>query len=139
MVLDVEGKKATIYRLPVAPAATPRQLELVAAARKRAGAGTAATGPGAEDLGEMFLEGFAVTGSRRVRGSDGTAAEQAGVTEVWFSPELKVELSVISQETRSVTRSTRLTNIVPGEPDPALFQAPADYQVQQGPRPEAGK
>ena len=87
----------------------------------------------------MIMEGFAVTGSRRIHATEAGAAQdkaQKAVTETWFSPELKVELRSTTQVAQSVTRTTRLTGIVPGEPDPALFQVPAGYAVQENSQPK---
>ena len=85
----------------------------------------------------MTIEGFAVTGSRRTHANEASDAKdklQKAVTESWFSPELKVELLSTAQVAQSATQTTRLMYIVPGEPDPALFQAPADYDVQESSR-----
>jgi hypothetical protein len=132
IVLDVAAKKAVIFHLPSAPAVTARKLNLATAAQTgRQGAGHLNV-PGTEDLGAMMIEGFAVTGSRCTRATEAGAAKGTSpniVTESWFSPELKVELLVTTQESQSVSRTTRLTRITPGEPDPALFQAPADYTL----------
>ncbi|HEY1526275.1 MAG TPA: hypothetical protein VGH51_08565 [Candidatus Angelobacter sp.] len=132
IVLDVAAKTATIFHLPSAPAVTARKLNLATAAQTgRQGAGHLNV-PGSEDLGAMMIEGFAVTGSRRTRATEAGDAKGTSpniVTETWFSPDLKVELLVTTQDLQSVSRTTRLTRIMPGEPDPALFQAPADYTV----------
>lgn len=128
IVLDVAAKTATIFHLPSAPAVTARKLNLATAAQT----GRHLNVPGSEDLGAMMIEGFAVTGSRRTRATEAVAAKGTSpniVTETWFSSDLKVELLVTTRDLQSVSRTTRLTRITPGEPDPALFQAPADYTV----------
>jgi hypothetical protein len=81
----------------------------------------------------MTMEGFNVTGTRSTRPAEAGAARdkaQIAITESWFSSDLKVELLSITQLPQAVAQSTRLINIVPGAPDPKLFQAPADYAVQ---------
>lgn len=135
IVLDVAAKKATIFHLPSAPSAGARELKLAASAQTAGRPdGGRSTVSGSQDLGAMIMEGFAVTGSRRIHANEAGAAQdkaQTAVTESWFSPELKVELLATTQLAQSVTRTTRLTRIVPGEPDPALFQVPAGYAVQE--------
>lgn len=134
IVLDVAAKKATIFHLPSPSAVTARDLKLVKAAQTAGqGGGTSAT----ENLGAMTIEGFAVTGSRRAHANEASVAKDrfhSAVTESWFSPELKIELLATTQAAQSTTRTTRLMNIVPGEPDPALFQSPADYATQESSR-----
>jgi hypothetical protein len=133
IVLNVEAKTAAVFHLPPASAASGRDLKLAAAAQaaRTGGAGRAATA-GAEDLGAMMIEGFSVAGSRRTNAAEAGAGKDKVVTESWFSPELKVEL-LSTQVSQSLSRTTRLVNIAPGEPDPALFQVPADYAVQENP------
>ena len=136
IVLNVEAKTAMIYHLPPAPALSEKQLKLIVAAqaaqaRKNGLARSESGSP--EDLGTMTLEGFSVTGTRSAHPAKaGTTADKAqtAFTESWFSSELKVELLSITQLPQALTDTTRLINIVPGEPDPSLFQAPADYTVQ---------
>jgi hypothetical protein len=126
IVLDRAAQTAGVSHLP--PAGNVK-LAAVQAARP-SGAGRTATA-GTEDLGGMMMEGFSVTGTRRTRPAEaGAAPDKTAVTESWFSPELKVELLAMTRVSRSTTRTTRLTNIVPGEPDPSLFQIPAGYAVR---------
>lgn len=134
-VLNVEAKTATIFHLPAAPPLSEKQLKLIAAAQtvqvhKNGLARSASDAP--EDLGTMTLEGFSVTGTRSAHPAKAgtTDKTQTAFTESWFSPELRVELLSITQLPQALTENTRLINIVPGEPAPALFQAPADYKVQ---------
>jgi hypothetical protein len=132
MFLDVAAKSATIFHLPSAPVVTASKLNLAAAA-KAGRAGAQLTPPGSEKLGAVMMEGFAVTGTRRTGGSPPGVAKDLlpnSMTESWFSRELKVDLLVIRQGPHSTNRATRLTNITPGEPDPTVFQAPADYTVR---------
>lgn len=138
IVLNVEAKTATIFHLHLPPASTPsaKQLKLVAAAQAtqaRKSGLARSTSDGPEDLGTMTLEGFNVTGTRSAHPAKASTASdktQTAFTESWFSPELKIELLSITQLPQALTDTTRLINIAPGEPDPALFQAPADYTVQ---------
>jgi len=45
---------------------------------------------------------------------------------------------VRNSDPRSRTTTTQLTNIIQSEPDPALFQAPADYKVTRAGRGSGG-
>ena len=132
MVLDVATKSATVFHLPAAPAVTASKLNLAAATQAGRASARQLTPPGLESLGAMMMEGFAVTGTRRAGAAEAAKGSlQKVVTESWFSLELKVELLVTRQGPQSASRTTRLTNITPGEPDPTVFQVPADYAVRE--------
>lgn len=131
ILLDVAAKDATIFHLPAAPAVSASKLSLATAAQTNRGNVKQLAPPGTEDLGSMMMEGFSVTGTRRTQASKAKASNSSSqsYTETWFSPELKVELQSTMQ-TGKFTRTARLTQIAPGEPDPNLFQIPADYAVR---------
>jgi len=144
IVLNVEAKTATIYHLHLPPpsALSAKQLKLIAAAQAaqphKNGLARSVSGD-PEDLGTMTLEGFSVTGTRSAHPAKaGTAGDktQTAFTESWFSSELKVELLSITQLPQALTETTRLINIAPGEPDATLFQAPANYTVQDNSQPK---
>lgn len=48
---------------------------------------------------------------------------------MWNSPELKIMLLSTRHDPRSGDDTTKLENLSRAEPDPALFQPPADYQI----------
>lgn len=80
------------------------------------------TGPQAQSLGMKTIEGLAVYGSVRNVLPDGSTAES------WWSPALNISLQ--SKNTRLGTEyTTQITNILRAEPDPSLFQVPADYSI----------
>jgi hypothetical protein len=131
MVLDVTAQTASVSHLPPAPAASVNNMKLAATQATLQSGSKRNVPAAAEDLGAMMMEGFSVTGSRRTRPSEAGAAQgKTAVIESWFSPELKIELLATTQLSQSVTRTTRLTNIVPGEPDLSLFQIPVGYAVR---------
>jgi hypothetical protein len=131
IVLDRAAQTAGVSHLPPAPAVPAGNVKLAAVQAARPSGVGRATTAGTEDLGGMMMEGFSVTRTRRTRpAAAGAAPDKTAVTESWFSPELKVELLAMTRVSRSTTRTTRLTNIVPGEPDPSLFQIPAGYAVR---------
>jgi hypothetical protein len=132
-VLDVAAKSATVFFLSSVPPVTTNNVKLMTPLPAGRASVKHLMPPGFEDLGEMMMEGFAVTGTRRAGASAASTAKGAlsnVVTESWFSKELKVDLLVTRQGPQSVNRTTRLTNITPGEPDPTVFQIPADYTVR---------
>lgn len=131
MVLDVAAKTATVFHLPAAQGASANKVNLAASMQAGRASVQRLASSGSENLGAMMMEGFAVTGTRRAGSSEVAKVSAANVvTESWFSKELKVDLLVSRQGSQSASRTTRLTNITPGEPDPTVFQVPADYTVR---------
>ncbi|HEY2913053.1 MAG TPA: hypothetical protein VGK21_06815 [Candidatus Angelobacter sp.] len=133
IVLDVAAKSATVFHLPAMPAVSANKVNLAVASHAARANMKRLALSGSEALGAMMMEGFAVIGTRRA-GAASVASATTGaspnvVTESWFSKELKVDL-LVSRQGQSASRTTRLTNIAPGEPDPTLFQVPADYTVR---------
>jgi hypothetical protein len=54
-------------------------------------------------------------------------------TETWHSPKLKVLVMSKSSDPRMGETTYKLTNLSRAEPDPALFQIPADYTIKTNP------
>lgn len=86
-----------------------------------------------EDLGQKTIEGVLAQGTRT---TTTIAAGQVGndlpievVDERWFSPELQVVVMSKHSDPRMGETTYQLTNVSRVEPDPSLFQIPADYQV----------
>ena len=130
IVLDVAAKNATVFHLPAAPAASTNKVHLAVASHAGQTSVKQLALLGSEDLGAMMMEGFAVIGTRHSGASEAAKSPAQNVmTESWFSKELKVDL-LVSRQGQSASRTTRLTNITPGEPDPILFQVPADFTVR---------
>jgi hypothetical protein len=92
-----------------------------------------------EELGTRDIEGVQATGTRRVvtieAGAIGNEQPIQIVSERWYSPELKTIVLTRRSDPRTGDHTYRLTNIVRGEPDPSLFQVPADYTVEAAPQP----
>ena len=88
-----------------------------------------------EDLGFQNLEGVMATGKRTTTvipaGQVGNAQEIRVVSEQWFSDEIQALVMTRHVDPRSGENVYRLMNILRAEPDPALFQVPADYTVQK--------
>jgi hypothetical protein len=88
-----------------------------------------------EDLGTQEMEGLQVRGWRTTTtfptGSQGNDRPITSVRETWCSQELRVNILTKTSDPRSGEFTTQLTNIDRTEPDPALFQVPADYTITQ--------
>ncbi len=89
-----------------------------------------------EQLGSQTMEGVAVNGVRTTRtipaGQIGNDRPISIVTEVWTSTDLKTIVSSKRNDPRMGEQTFHLTNIVRGEPDPALFTVPADFKIIDG-------
>jgi len=91
------------------------------------------TGVSSETLPPKVIEGLPVEGSlfkmTRPAGQYGADRPITSTTESWWSRDLKTLLLISSSDPRWGDDSTRLTNIMRGQPDVGLFQIPSDYQV----------
>jgi hypothetical protein len=88
-----------------------------------------------ELLGKQTIEGVAAEGRRTTitipAGQMGNERPFSIVNEVWYSPDL--QLNVVSKHSDPMAGDTllRLTNISRTEPPAALFQPPSDFKVIQ--------
>jgi hypothetical protein len=86
-----------------------------------------------ESLGTQILEGVEVEGRRTTftipEGAQGNDRPITSTNEIWTSPKLKTAVLTKNVDPRNGENTMKLTNIVLGEPDPALFQPPADFEV----------
>jgi hypothetical protein len=140
--LDVKNKTAFTR-----PARFPSQPQMANAGRTQtmgAGRRPAQTGPNVkrETLAAQSLHGIAASGSRVTRtipaGTIGNSQAIESVREIWTADDLKVPLMIKVTDPRMGTTVTELTNINRSQPDPSLFQVPADYTVRKGPGGRAG-
>ena len=92
-----------------------------------------------ESLGSKTIDGVVVDGTKMTatipEGAQGNDRPISTVTETWMSPELKEVIESISGDPRNGEFITQLTQIDRNNPDPSLFQIPADYQVTDEPGP----
>jgi hypothetical protein len=90
-----------------------------------------------EQLGKKEIEGFTASGTRHLRtidaGAIGNDRPISSSSETWVSADLKMVILSVSDDPQSGQRTMRLTNIRLGDPDPQLFQIPADYTVKDIP------
>jgi len=90
--------------------------------------------PKVEPLGKQEMEGVEVEGTRTTtvipQGQIGNDRPLQIVHERWESPELQVTIMSKHTDPMAGDFTERLTNVLRGEPDPALFQVPAGYTVE---------
>jgi hypothetical protein len=88
-----------------------------------------------ESLGTQAIEGVAAEGTRVTftipAGKIGNERPIVTVNERWYSQELQTVVLSKNSDPRMGETTFRLTNIVRSEPDPSLFQVPADYTVNE--------
>jgi TonB family protein len=88
-----------------------------------------------ESLGSQMIEGVAAEGTRITHtipaGSMGNERPIEVTNERWYSKELQLDVLIKSVDPRSGESTHQMTNISLGEPDPALFEIPSDYTVQE--------
>ncbi len=88
-----------------------------------------------EDLGEQMIEGVLATGTRTTTvipaGAIGNDQPIRVVSEEWTSKDLGILVLTRHSDPRSGETTYRVTNINRAEPDPTLFQVPADYKLLQ--------
>lgn len=88
-------------------------------------------------LGTQTVSGLLAQGTRITRtipaGEIGNERPIVMTTERWYSPEL--QMYVLTKRSDPLIGDTvmQFTNIQRQEPDPSVFQVPADYTVTQGP------
>ncbi len=87
-----------------------------------------------EKLEAQVIEGVLAEGERMTttwpEGSHmGNDRPFSTVTEIWRSPELQLMLLHKTLDPRIGERTEKMTDLTRTEPDPALFQPPADYTI----------
>jgi hypothetical protein len=93
-----------------------------------------------ESLGSMVIEGVQVDGKRITEtipaGRLGNERPIDIINETWFSSDLQTVVMSKHSDPRSGDVVYTLTNIQRVEPDPSLFQVPADYKTREEPAGE---
>ena len=89
-----------------------------------------------EDLGTQIVNGTTAQGKRMTHtipaGQAGNEKAIDIVTETWYSQELQTVVMSKTTDPRTGESLFKLNNVSRAEPDPALFQVPADYAVTEG-------
>jgi hypothetical protein len=87
-----------------------------------------------EKLDGKSIDGVYAEGSRITRvipaGSQGNDRDFSVITETWESPELGIQVLNKTTDPRNGVTTRETKNLTRTEPDPALFQVPADYELQ---------
>ncbi|MGO9084829.1 MAG: hypothetical protein ACLQBK_06345 [Candidatus Sulfotelmatobacter sp.] len=90
-----------------------------------------------ESLGQQTIDDLPVVGTREsvsdVSGAGGAGRIAGTYTDVWYSPDLHMDLSVIRSNPQSGQVTLQVTNLVRGEPDSSWFSVPSGYEVKGGP------
>ncbi len=96
-----------------------------------------------ESLGKQTIDGFIADGEKSTVtipvNRIGNDKPIVIVEERWKSPELRTTLISRTSDPRWGETTYKLTGIVRGEPDRALFQPPADYSIAEGKSQQGGK
>ena len=96
-------------------------------------AGNKLDGQTAEKLQDRLIEGVLASGVRRtttiLAGAIGNEQPIKIVSEEWTSPDLQILVMTDRTDPRVGHSTYRLLKILRSDPDPALFQVPADYAV----------
>jgi hypothetical protein len=89
-----------------------------------------------ENLGTQTMEGLSVTGTRTTitipAGGEGNELPMQIVDERWYSPDLQTNIKTIHTDPRMGQTVFTVSNVSRANPDPSLFQVPADYQMTEG-------
>jgi hypothetical protein len=93
-----------------------------------------------ESLGANVVDDLDVVGTRETlaidAGAVGNNRPLVATREFWYSPDLQTNLSVTRKDPREGTQVIRLVDLSRTEPDPALFQLPPGFSMQE-PGPSA--
>ena len=91
------------------------------------------SGRGSENLGDQTIEGIRATGTRVTTvipaGKMGNEKPITVMSELWYSPELKVNVMTKHDDPWAGELKTEFQNVSTAEPDSSLFTVPADYTV----------
>jgi hypothetical protein len=85
-----------------------------------------------ESLGQQTIDDLPVVGTRETAKSAGSNRIALTRTEVWYSPDLHMNLSVIRNNPQLGEVTLQVTNLVRGEPDASWFSVPSGYEVRGG-------
>jgi hypothetical protein len=84
-------------------------------------------------LGNDTMESLDVIGTRETltvqAGAIGNDHDFVVTKEIWYSPRLQINLSVVRNDPRIGKQTFKITQINLGEPDPKFFGVPAGYRV----------
>jgi len=94
---------------------------------------SSANGPNRQSLGEQTMNALPVVGSREISttgtGVRGNSRILVSSKELWYSPDLKMNLSVIRKDPQLGQVTLTVTDLNRGEPDPSWFGVPGGYKI----------
>ncbi len=97
---------------------------------------TGSPDPATEQLSPKTIEGVFANGTRTTHtipaGQIGNQLPIQVVDEVWYSPDLQMNVMTRHSDPRTGEVVYQLKNISRGEPDASLFQVPPDYKITEG-------
>jgi hypothetical protein len=82
-----------------------------------------------ESLGQQTIQGLPVTGTRETVSNASGSRLALRRTDVWYSPDLHMALSVIRSDPQLGEVTLNVTNLVQGEPDSMWMEIPSGYRV----------
>ena len=134
--LDAKNKTAFTHPAKFPTASTTAGTSTPGAMGRASRTGVSEANVKHETLAAQSIHGLMASGTRVTRtipaGTIGNSQALQTVHETWMSDDLKVPLKTTISDPRMGTMTTELTNINRSQPDPSLFQVPADYTVKQG-------
>ncbi|HTW59799.1 MAG TPA: hypothetical protein VMD99_16850 [Terriglobales bacterium] len=87
-----------------------------------------------ESIGNDVIDGINVVGTRETltitAGVVGNSQPIVVTREFWYSPDLQINLTINRKDPREGTQTVRLSDVSRAEPDPALFNVPTGFVVQ---------
>ncbi len=87
-----------------------------------------------KSLGQQTMNDLPVVGTRETvsnaSGSRDSSSAAPTHTDVWYSPDLHMDISVVRSTPQLGDVTLQVTNLVRGEPDSSLFSIPSGYAVQ---------
>jgi protein TonB len=91
--------------------------------------------PNSESLPPQTIDGLYAVGIRYTRtipaGHEGNDRDITTTTEVWNAQQFGIQLRYVADDPINGKTTTETTDIQLVDPDPALFQPPADYQLKE--------
>ena len=128
MVRNHTAQRSVVFPQPVQPPTAPRPVTTPVRQTQPEPKGTS------QSLGVQAIDGINVEGSRFTMtlpvNAQGNDAPLTYTTERWYSSEMGLEILGKINDPRTGETVRRFTNIQRGEPDPSLFQVPADYTIR---------
>ncbi len=84
-------------------------------------------------LGQQLIDNLPATGMREIStasaGEPGNSQLVVSNREIWFSPDLQIDLSVVRSNPQLGVVTLSVTDLVRGEPDRSWFAVPSGYGV----------